>query len=85
MSAQFGLVYYMLVGENVLFAYGEHCEFFERYDEKLKTWRSSRVSYSQFLHDFNVEVVDEDRARAITGGNLPDEKYAEYRRFTGGN
>ena len=76
---QWRLIYYKLEEQNALFAYGEYYEFFERYDVSSRTWRPSEISYSRFLHDFNGTVVDENAASAMTGGNLPDKKYEEYR------
>lgn len=77
------LVYYILEEWDALFAYGECFEFFERYDRKSKCWRPSEISYSRFLHDFNGREVDEGQARQIAGGDLPQEKYAEYCRMIG--
>ena len=77
-GGQSGLIYYMLEELDALFAYGECYEFFERYDKESDSWRPSKISYSQFLHDFDGKVVDECVARVISGGNLPYKKYEEY-------
>ena len=82
---QWNIIYYKLEEGDVLFAYGDYYEFFERYDAKSESWRPSEVSYSRVFHHLHGIDVGAIVGGAISGGPLPYEKYAEYRRFLSGS
>ncbi|MGN0823787.1 MAG: hypothetical protein ACI4MB_01820 [Candidatus Coproplasma sp.] len=79
MIKQNNLEYYLgYLTEETLFAYGECYEFFRSYDRKRRQWIISKISFSQLLHDFRVEQIDKEKAKELTGDNLPIEAYCKY-------
>lgn len=76
MEEQKKLSYYLAyLTEETLFAFGDYYEFFKMYDRKNRSWFSSKISFSQMLHDFRYREIDEEEAKKITGSHLPIEQY----------
>ncbi|MGM9969410.1 MAG: hypothetical protein ACI35S_03335 [Anaeroplasma sp.] len=73
------LTYYLAyLTEETLFAYGNYYEFFRVYNSKNKEWVTSKLTFSQLLHDFITKEISEETAKEITDGNLPLTQYQHY-------
>ena len=40
------------------------------FDSNSKDWVSSSLSYSELLHDFKIEDIDEEEAKTIPKNNI---------------
>ena len=76
MEEQNDLEYYII--EETLFAYGNYYDFFRTYNKKTGQWETSKLSPSQFFHDFWYKKITENEAKEITGNNLPIDAYEKY-------
>lgn len=54
------------------------------FDSNSKDWVSSSLSYSELLHDFKIEDIDEEEAKTITKNKLPDDKYLHHYKLING-
>lgn len=70
--------YYFDSDNECVLAYDRSTDFFTQYDNRQKRWTMSNISFTQFKHDYNYKLIDEEEARALTDVNLPDRLYAEY-------
>lgn len=78
------LSYYIENTFKTLFAFGRRWEFFKQYFPSEKKWKTSKISFSQFLHDYECSLISREAAFELTGGNLPEEAYEEYCRNLSG-
>ena len=79
MEEQKKLSYYLAyLTDETLIAFGDYYEFFKMYDRKNKNWVSSKISFSQMLHDFRFREISEEEAKKITGNHLPIELYQAH-------
>lgn len=70
------LAYYVERATKTLFAFGSRYEFFKIF--QAGAWKTSPISFSQFLHDYESEQITAEEAARLTGGVLPVEEYARY-------
>lgn len=70
--------------EKRLFAHGDFYDFLIMFDPNSKDWVSSPLSYSELLHDFKIEDIDEEEAKIIAKNKLPDDKYLHYYKLING-
>ena len=72
------LKYYQEQKTGQIYVYGEYYDFFRTYCEKESKWKISKLSYSEFLHDFLIKEIAEEEVSKITKGNLPTKDYRKY-------
>lgn len=61
-----------------LFAHGDYYDFLRMYDENKKEWVISKITFSMLIHDFQMEEINEAKAKEITNDNLPTNEYQKY-------
>lgn len=72
------LEYYLDLKNNFVCCYDSDVEFFAVYSKEENAWVSSRISFSQFSHDYVYKEITFGDAMSLCNDNIPDEKYFEY-------
>lgn len=75
------LYYYVERQSGALCVYGDcFIGYFRRFNADEKSWEKVGITYSQFLHDYDVTNISAEKADEITGGNLPVKDFEKFRK-----
>lgn len=72
------LKYYLNLKNNFVCCYDPDVEFFVVYSREENVWVSSRISFSQFSHDYVYKQITFEDAMVLCSDNIPNEKYFKY-------
>lgn len=59
-------------------AYNRETDFFAHYISKDGSWKMSKISFTEFKHSYNYELINEEEASKISNGVLPTALFEQY-------
>lgn len=72
------LKYYLDKENEILSAYNRETDFFVQYFPKKGSWGMSNISFIEFKHSYNYQLISEEEASRITNGELPLNLFNQY-------